>query len=569
MVVLAAAWLSPSTAWGQDRLADAAACAGQRISDIVVRTRPPYPEGLLRRWQSLVRLAHSVHVTTDPDVVRRFLAFSVGQPCVPLRLAESERILRAQPFLAQAEIVALSDRAGGVRIDVETVDEFSLVVGGSARQESPYLTRLRLGDRNLMGRGASLTGEWRLGNGFFRDAWSAEFTHHQLFARPYQLSLSGARRTLGSAWRVEALHPFFTDLQRFAWRAAAGSSHEYFGFVREHAPTSILPVQRSYLDLGGLIRIGVPGRLSLFGASVSQDHEVSGTDPLFISETGLQPDESASVLIGRYGSHRTARVNALWGVRSIQFVRVRGFDALTGIQDVRRGFQLGTLFGRSLSVLGSEDDDIFLAADLYGGAGTQRLFAGMQLQGEGRQNYETNAWDGILMSGRAAIYYQPLERHTVLLEGRWSGGWRQRIPFQLTLGDQDGGVRGYRDSRAGGGQRAVVRVEERLFLGRPRRLGDMGLVAFVDAGRLWAGDVPFGIDTRTKIGVGAGLLAAVPPRSKRLWRLEIAFAASPDPHARWELRFSNRDYTRMFWPEPADIARNREPSVPSSVFNWP
>ena len=545
------------------------ACAGQRITDVTVRTRPPYPEGVLRRWEALVRAAHAVHVTTEPDVVRRFLVVAVGQRCQPLRLRESERILRAQPFLAEAQVIAVSDGAGGTRIEVETTDEFSLVFGASARQESPYLTRVRLGERNLLGQGAGLIGEWKTGGDLFRDSWVGHLTHHQLFGRPYQLSLFGARRNLGSAWRVEAMHPFFTDLQRVAWRATAGRSHEYFGFLREEAPTSALRVERAHLDAGGIIRIGVPGRLSLFGASMSQDHELSGAYPLVIGETGLSPDSSAPDLVGRYGRHRTARVNALWGVRSIQFERVRGFDALTAVQDVRSGFQLGTLFGRSLSVLGSEDDDIFLAADLYAGLGTPRVFAAIQLQGEGRQNFDTDVWDGILTSGRGALYVKPHARHTIALDAEWSGGWRQRIPFQLTLAHPEGGVRGYRDSRAGGAQRTVLRLEERMFIGRPRRLGDAGVAVYVDAGKLWAGDAPFGVDTPEKFGVGLGLLAAVPPRSKRLWRLDIAVPVSPDRHAGWELRLSSRDRTRYFWHEPGDVGRNRERSVPASIFSWP
>ena len=45
-------------------------------------------------------------------------------------------------------------------------------------------------------------------------------------------------------------------------------------------------------------------------------------------------------------------------------------DALTAEQDIARGVQLGLLFGRSLDVLATPDDDIFLAADLYIGAGS-------------------------------------------------------------------------------------------------------------------------------------------------------------------------------------------------------
>jgi sigma-B regulation protein RsbU (phosphoserine phosphatase) len=31
----------------------------------------------------------------------------------------------------------------------------------------------------------------------------------------------------------------------------------------------------------------------------------------------------------------------------------------------------------------------------------------------------------------------------------------------------------------------------------------------------------------------------------------------------------SRDLTSMFWKEPGDVSRNRERSIPTSVFNWP
>src|SRR5207249_1649556 len=93
-----------------------------------------------------------------------------------------------------------------------------------------------------------------------------------------------------------------------------------------------------------------------------------------------------------------------WGVRDIGFLRVRGFDALNAMQDLPVGFQIGTMFGRSLSVLGSRDDDIFLASDLYVGAGGSTFAFRMQASGEGRRGNDTNMWDGVLTTGRAVQY---------------------------------------------------------------------------------------------------------------------------------------------------------------------
>lgn len=136
------------------------------------------------------------------------------------------------------------------------------------------------------------------------------------------------------------------------------------------------------------------------------------------------------------------------------------------------------------------------------------------------------------------------------------------------LGDGQGGVRGYHGSRVSGGQRIVLRLEERWSIGQVTRHLDVGVAAFSDAGKLWRGDVPYGVTSPLRTSVGLGLLAAF-PHSRQLWRLDLAVPASTDVNAhRWELRLS---FTRVlgFWREPRDIARVRAGAAPSAIFTWP
>ena len=542
-------------------------CSGQTVSDIVIRTRPPALGDLSRRSRAAVRLVRAVHATTRPEIVRRLIIQGIGAPCRELARAESERILRAQPFLAEATITPHAMPDGSVVLEVVTVDELEWLVDVGVKSQSPYLTRLRLGDANIGGDAMALQGVWSAAHGPFRDTYGAQFMDHQFLGRPYQLLLAGTRRPLGGDWTALAGHAFLTDLQRVAWRTATGERSEYIPLLRENVDAPSVRIQRSFTDIGGIVRIGAPGRLSLFGASYTREYDTGDNAYVRITRTGLVRD--TAVVTDSIRPYRSGRVNGLWGVRNIHFLPVTGFDALSATQDVREGFQLGLLGGRSLAVLGSENDDIFLSADMYAGLGSPTTFAAMQVQGEGRQDYNTNHWDGILGSGRAAIYEKMTLRQTLVLDGEWSGGWRQRLPFQLTLGDERGGVRGYRDSQAAGAQRTVLRAEDRWYIGRLRALADIGVAPFFDAGRIWAGDAAFGVNTPVRMGAGISLLAAVPPRSKRLFRLEVGYPLSNDPNAKLEIRISATDLTRLFWDEPGDVKRSRESTVPASIFNWP
>lgn len=543
-------------------------CNNEIVTAIQVESHPPFVRGMLDRWQFVSRAVSELHVTTNPEVVRRFLQLGVGDVCTELRRAESERILRAQPFLARAVVRPEPDGPGQVRLRVETVDEVTIVAGVRAATQSPQLRMLRVGEGNLLGEAIHASAEWRAGT-YGRDGFGARVVDYQLFGRAYQLNIDATREQLGGRWLASVSQPYFTDLQRVAWRVSGGDAHDYLTLRREGDDPVTLSTQRTHADVGGLVRVGVPGRLSLFGLSLSRERESVDPTALHVSRDGPVELPDGGAITGRYMPTNSTRLNVLWGVRNVGFETVAGFDALTGVQDVREGFQLSAQLGRSMAALGSRDDDIFASTDVYIGGGTPRSFWMLQAKGEGRQDFDHDMWDGLLGSARLAWYSHLALGHTMIASAEWTGGWRTRVPFQLTLGEDEGGVRGYGRSDVAGARRAVLRVENRWYLGRVLESGEYGVGLFADAGRIWAGDVPFGVDSPVKVGLGTSILAAVPAGSQRLWRVDLAYPISADNRARFELRFSSSNLARRGWQEPDDVERSRERSVPGRVFRWP
>jgi hypothetical protein len=541
-----------------------AACAGQRIDDIVIYSEAPSVANL-QRVPVLARIARSMHATTRTELIRRFLLLEETQPCSELRRAESERILRAQPYIADADIFVIPNDHGGVDLEVRTSDEVSIVIGGSVRAQWPNLSFLLLGNANLAGQGVFVSGAWRDGLDL-RDAFTARLEDHQFLGRPWVFSSEVERATLGGSYRIEGTQPFLTDLQRVAWRMRTGMSKLYIELRMPGEDTPTLASQRKYFDIGGIVRVGSPGRLGLLGASLSGDDESTG-DRLLLPENGVLRDIGQSPRL--YPAHKIARANILFGVRDIQFVRREGLDAINAAQDVPIGFQLGTQFGRSLAMLGAREDDIFMAGDLYLGATKGKATLRVQAQAEGRRGSGVSQWDGVLTTGRITHYlkFTPWHLNQTILE--WSGGYRQRTPFQLLIGVPDGGVRGYEESRLAGGQRLVGRVEERFRLGKVSDLADAGVAFFADAGRMWAGDVPFGVTTPVKASIGFSVLGAAPIRSARMWRVDFALPLTSDANSRFTVKFSNVDRTQFIFREPRDVFVGRELTVPSSIFAWP
>ncbi|HEY5088068.1 MAG TPA: hypothetical protein VII66_11985 [Gemmatimonadaceae bacterium] len=541
-------------------------CHGETINRVDIHAYPPFESDGAGLAARLGHLVTSLHSTTRAAVVRRFLPIRVGDPCVDFRLREAERILRAQPFIADASVLVAPDSSGGVDLDIVTFDEVSLVLDGSLSSQSPVIRAARFGEENLSGSALSATAGWQSSR-FYRDVYKARVVDYQLFGRPYQLSLQGARGEIGGSWDALVSHPFLTDLQRTSWRASAGSSTGYLYFRRPGAPAAALRFTREYADAGGVLAFGPVRHVYLIGATVSRERERTGQSPVLVLDS-IVPDTSTA-LVGRYSEHRTSRINLLFGYRNVRYMPVRAFDAVEGTQDVRTGLQVATLFGRGLKLTDTDERDYFMSTDLYLGRGTPSSFTGIEFMGERRRDLDTHTSDGVLASGRLAWYAHPSEKHTSIIDVEYSGGWNQRVPFQLTFADHDGGMPGYGSSDLGGAERVIVRLEDRYRLGHLRQLAGLAGVAWFDAGRLWAGDAPFGVTTNVKYAAGIGLLAALPPRSRRTWRVDFAFPLNDRGDSKFEIRFTNHDFTRWFWREPGDVQTSRERAIPNSIYNWP
>jgi len=556
--------MAASVAGAQRGTRFAASCDGKVVNSIAITTRDPTFVSVPRQLRRVARAVGIVHTTSTEQTISSFLLVEVGQPCTERHRAESERILRLQPFLADATVRAVPDSGGGVHIDVETVDEIPTVI--DLRVRDGHASQFRFGNGNVGGQGLYLAASVERGLAY-RTGYTAQAVANQIFGRPYMLAVIAERAPLGGELTVAFGHAFITDLQRNAWHMGVTDVNRYVSFTPPEGDAQSLEVRRQFWDVGGVRRLGRANRSAFVGTLITHEDVREADRLVVVSDSGLM-GVTASSLADSIVPYRNLRVNAVAGLRALSFMPVRGFDALRATQDVAIGAQLGMLVGRTIPRFGSTDDDVLVSADFYAGIGSAASFGAVRMDGEARDNHRTGDWDSMIGSGRLAWYVKPAVAHVVISSVEFSGGRRERVPFQLMLGDRQGGVRGYSASSDGGAVRGVARVEERWSIGGFTQHDAFGLATFVDAGRVWAGDAPFGVNTPTKVGIGIGLLAALPPQSQRMWRLDVAVPVSPDAHAHWEVRLTGT-WTRRFWREPDDVSRGRSGAAPSTIFTWP
>jgi hypothetical protein len=567
LLVLSTTLTCGASSWARAQAAGeppAPSCDGLRVSRIDIQPgRPPFT-GQASRWRNVARAVGLHHATTRDGVIDAFLALDVGEPCTEIRRAESERLLRAQPFLADATVRAIPDGAGGVAVEVRTVDEIPVLVNGRFRGLAPRA--LSLGNENVGGLGLLL--EANIERGYaYRTGFGARIVEYATFGRPYVASLEAERYTLGHRVGVSLAHPFYTDLQRIGWHAGYLTSNEYPGLRRPARDELALGVRQERWEGSSLYRVFGTSTVGLLGAAASGLRLTPQPRGIVVSDTGLARD-TGTTLLGRYSRFGTTRVGVLGGVRRVTFRTVRGFDGLTAQQDVANGAFAGLYVAKGLPSFG--DGDLFLSGIAYAGGGGTKVYVASLTQVEGRRGSGLNRWDSVIGSSRSALYLGRGPGWVFITEDQFSGGTRSLLPLQLALGDRQGGILGYHESALAGAYRNVARTELRWTGASLVRNADVGFATFTQVGTIWAGDAPYGRNA-TRTSVGVSVLAAYPTGSKRLYRADVGIPLTRNGEGggKIEVRFASEDRTQQFWREPHDVSRARTGTVPTSLFAFP
>jgi hypothetical protein len=521
-------------------------CLPGRISNIFVDNHSIFDldqleaSGVLR---GVYKLANSLHVKTRESFIRRELLFAVGDCLDPFLLEESERLLRQYIFIARVDVFAVAQPDGTHHVVVDTQDEWTTRVDfGPTFDDGFHVETLELSEENVAGRGAQASVFMRQRKE--RRELGARLNLPRLFGSRTDLGVSGGRTRAGSFLDQGVAYPFVGEVGRFAVRQSYHRRDELFPYVvsgggdYSHVLLPFLD-ERAEVSVAG--RLGRPGSLTLLGVGVTTEKLDFGAYPAGLEiardndfgNTDPAPAGVDSVIGRQVNGASTTRLNFFVGQRNLRFARVRGLDALRGDQDIRLGTDVGLTLGRGVGFLSGSA--LPHADDLYGrlrvfvahDPGTSFVFfrgalEGRQIFSRGRNG---DGWRDVL--GEVDLFGYVRSRktpsQTFFARVSASGGWSMDTPYQLTLGGRQG-VRGLDEEDFPGGRRLVFTLEDRILLRWPApELFDLGITLFGDAGRVWAGDVPWGVDSAWKGALGLGLRFGFPSGTRGLVRMDLAF----------------------------------------------
>ncbi len=558
--------LAPVLAQGASATSLRTTCNGELITKIEIHSYLAGSSFAADAWTAATGFAGMRSTATRPEVIRAYLRVAEGTPCTELNRTESERLLRAQRFISSAIIRPIADGPGNVRLVVETVDEIPFLLGGSF--QGAKLESLLLGTENLDGRGITLELSEQQGDGY-RTGFGGDFVKYGAFGGPLTLAVGGELDPQGDALRFEFSKPFLTEEQANGFHIGGGELNNYFDLKRPIGDDVFLNVRRSNYDVGvgsRVGRIGNSGAVGVLGALLVGESVNTASEAVLMTDSGLVAAPGLPEVDNRYQTFSVLRVGVYGGIRALKFTTVRGFDAVTAAQDVGNGMEFGLFVGPSIWE-SQHTGDYFLSGEFYSGIGNPSSFFEMRITGEGRVDKQNQGLDGVVTYGKFVWYVKPSVVQTHVASFEFSGIQHLELPVQLSFSDHEGGLWGFPNSQTVGGQRAVLRVEERRIVSLFTKKADWAVALFANAGKIWAGDVPFGQTSPVRAAAGISLLGAYPAGGKRTYRVDLAIPVNPDG-AKFEIRFSSSDETRSIWRQPNDLSVAHSAAVLQNLGSW-
>lgn len=471
---------APSRAWGMRPLLPPPSSPPPTIGEVRIVTRGIFDPDRPGEDKLLFRLADRLHRTTRPHVIRRQLLFAPGEPFDAEAVAETERLLRTNRYLYEAEIRALPREGDRVDLEVETRDVWTLRAGLSLnRAGGENSTQFSLQDSNFLGTGKDLT-LWHTTD-VDRDSTLFRYRDPNLFGMRGDLHMSVADTSDGDAQRFELVRPFFSLDTRWTAGLKLWAFNRIDPLYRSGQVFERFRHRHDFAQAyAGLSAGRANGRVHRFLAGIDVERD----------RFDFQPGGDSTSLVPENRDLRWPWI----GYEYVEdgFVAERNLDQIKRTEDLNLGTQLRLRLGWSTPDIGADRERLMFdaAADAGWRPGRRQLILG-SLRGSGR--FKDGAED-VLVSARARYYL----RH-----------WGEQVFYvgleaesQLLLGG-DSGLRGYPLRFQDGDRRVLLTLEQRFFSRREFfRLLHLGAAVFFDAGSAWFEDSLADPEVLRDAGVG-------------------------------------------------------------------
>jgi len=170
------------------------------------------------------RTANHLHASTREAVIRRALLFAEGELVRERRIYETERLLRALPFVKDAHIDPVAQPDGTVTAHVRVRDAWTTQVdAGFSQVGGQRSMNFGIDEKNFLGMGKSVA--FDLSKDHERSTWGLAYGDPQLFGSRWTLAIHTQYLTDGYSRSLILERPFFALDTPWSTGAALSQIH--------------------------------------------------------------------------------------------------------------------------------------------------------------------------------------------------------------------------------------------------------------------------------------------------------------------------------------------------------
>ncbi|MBK9797683.1 MAG: BamA/TamA family outer membrane protein [Holophagaceae bacterium] len=476
------------------------------------------------------RTANHLHATTREAVIRRVLLFAEGEPVRVRRIYETERLLRALPFVKNARIDPVVQPDGTVVAVVKVRDAWTTQVdAGFSSVGGQKTMNFGIDEKNFLGTGKSVA--YDLSKNHERTTWGLAYGDPQLFGSRWTLAAHTQYHTDGFVRSLVLERPFFALDTPWSTGLALSHSRSSLYLYDEGVEVFQAPFLQNEVRLSGAKLLRESGDRVWRGGLLLKRQDTSYG---LLTQTGLAGSLPPPALIDRR-LRGPALTFATQEDAFLEFENLQGMDSPEDYNLAWTGsLELGTYSRAWGSTLAAPFFKLQAAKGWSSSAENLTLF--------------TAAWEGRkpstgLEDSRLAL---SLVRYHKLAENQILAGLvavdRAQRPdpehWYYLGGDQ--GMRGFPNQLHPGDARWLASFDYR-YLTEQRWLGlvRLGFSAFVDLGSVHRLDGQGWSRTYADVGIGlrlGNLKSAV----GRVILLSVAAPLNREPYQeRWQFTVGN------------------------------
>ena len=455
-----------------------------RIGTITVQSQDIFDLNDPKESHWYNRTANRLHIQTDKNVIIHQLLFKPGDPYVAAKLAESERLLRAQRYLKEARIVAEKVCGKHIQVTVHTRDNWTLTTGVSFGQAGGNSNSgIEIDEHNLLGMGKSLTLGYKQDND--RNQIHLGYHDPNLFGTHYQLTAAAQDNSDGNGYQFNLTLPFYQFDSKRAW-----------GISAQH-----LEQETPIYGQGQVLhKIGEDNLAANFFYGWSEGRRQDRTERYLI---GWQYARKGYFTTPSNTDYPPPEVQSYpWlGYEYVQdkYTQRENFHTMGNTEDIALGHQGAVSAGLLHPQLGADATYLKLNASYSKGFS-------LSPQQLGLVSLENTTWlgNGLHRGGRTTLKGEWNYFNTP--NSSWHVSGIAKAADNLVLGEQillggTEGLRGYPTGYQTGDKSIVLKMEKRFYFnGYPFHVAKVGAVAFADAGTAWGQGKP--AEWLGDIGVG-------------------------------------------------------------------